>query len=71
MCEEDVQEGPSRQETRLALWSYLMKVLQMKRGQTEPTRGHHSRNREINLSVGVPPDSEGALCLKTSHTSLT
>lgn len=71
MCEEDVQEGPSRQETRLALRSYLMKVLRMKRGQTEPTRGHHIRNREINLSVGVPPDSEGVLCLNTPHTSLT
>lgn len=36
MCEEDVQEGPSRQETRLALRSYLMKVLQMKRGRQSP-----------------------------------
>lgn len=62
MCEEDVQEGPSRQEARLAFWGYLMKVLQMKRGQTEPTRDHHIRNRELNLSVAVPPDSEGVLC---------
>lgn len=68
MCEEDVQEGPSRQETRLVFWSYLMKVLRMKRGQTEPTRGHHIGNREMNLFVGIPPDSEGVLCLNiTPH----
>lgn len=70
MCEEDVQEGPSRQEARLAFWGYLMKVLRMKRGQTEPTRGHHIRNRELNLSVGVPPDSEGVLCSNITPASL-